>query len=630
MRIIEELKKLNGIDDGVSEALPAQIKREVGPADDDLNAKILRKINVLASALAAAFEREGIDLDANLVADDIRRDCGLMGGVVGTDALDAENNPFDAATKQMHDMGPVDTEEACRTLLEVPTHEFVKVFVDGLKRGRGLLPGGPHGMLPGPRGAIPMRRRGGMLPPPRRRIGEGEEKEPSGYIAKLIRKYSRMLKESASLVEKITDLKAYYNSKNNKDRFAKANITEEDFLKLADVDPTHKQGTNGGGTYIEWLLRLVMSGTETMEGLLRSANEYRDQLSAYEDLKKRKRLPEAKRDIMQIKSLNELIDVVANRGEEPEQAAAEGGEAEGQEAGGKEGGSGSMSDFKQDLRNFPELCQKLTWPDAVTDSYDKHLELVGENPKWEIWKIKSPLGAFVMDQYGDGAKWCVGGFGYKGREGKRSAESYYNNYLNGGEGVYVCFQQKNKNAKRPYNKGLITFDDAARTSVSQFNHSNNSSWYNDTHSSDNTVEEFARFLAEEDLTGALRGTEFGNCESVKIADQLAKLKAGEPYVYDGTPIKSLFYGTVKNIVFSDDYHRQVRDAGGGQTYIGVPHMAFSRLKELESVHIPNSVQYIGMASFPDNENLKIYIASDAHIKVASDMFELVQKHAVDE
>lgn len=700
MRLLESLKKLHEID----ELVPVKRSSEVVVADD-LNSRLLKKIDIIAEALAHAFEKEGIDLDAELIADDIRRDCGLMGEVISTDELDVENNPFDAATKAMHDMGPIDTNHACQTLLMVSPHEFVQVFLNGLKRNRGLLPGGVGNR------ALPHR-------PEPRRIGEGKEKDYS-YIDSLAKKFSEVTEckeelheeegedipapegvtfdlsdgsgepvevtvkdgevvegpeglktfdeqmnflakdeqeaidgydtvialvedehvkeqlqhireeeiahkdyleavkkdhslvyshedkeeeeeseeeveviEEAVLTEKITDLKAYYNSAKNKERFQEVGMSEKDFMRLADIDPTHKEGTNGGGTYIEWLLRLITSGTTNFREMLQAAHEYKDQLSAYEDLKKRKRIPENKRDIMQIKSLPELVNLVATRGEEeaPKEPGKEGEE--------EKKSSGSMSDFKQDLKDFPALCQKLTWPDKVEGTYEDHMELVGENDKWEVWKVKSPLGAFIFDQWGDGAKWCVGGFGYKGEDGKRSANNYYNNYLHNGEGVYVCFQQKNKNEPRPHNKALITFNDKARYSVSQFNHANNSSYYSGGYSGD-TAAEFARFLSEENLLDVLKGTEFGNCESIKDVETAERLKNGEPYVYSGEKVKNQFKDAIKKVVFEEGYSRTVKLRRQDQQVelIGIPENAFRDCKNLEEVEVPIEIQAIGFHAF---------------------------------
>ena len=699
MRLYEELMKLKEMD----ELVPVKGKAEVAVVDDDLNSKLLKKIDLIADALAHAFEKEGINLDASLIADDIRRDCGLMGDVISTDELDVEHNPFDAATKQMHDMGPIDTNHACQTLLMVSPHEFVQVFLNGLKRNRGLLPGGMDGR------ALPHR-------PEPRRIGEGKEKDYS-YIDSLAKKFSEVTEckeelheedddnislesdkpqeiesqdvfvseedvpgtfeeqmdflaadedeaiagyekiialvedehikeqlkkilveekahkkflvavkkdptleysheeeevkekevevelpadevviepiEEEVLTEKITDIKGYYNSSKNKEKFKNAGLDEKRFMQVVAIDPTYTEGSNKAGTYFEWLLRLITTGTTNFREMMQAAHEYKDQLSAFEDLKRRKRLPENKRDIMQIKNLAELVNVVATRGEE--EAPKEAGE-EGEE--GEKKSTGSMSDFKQDLKDFPALCQKLTWPDPVTGTYEDHMELVGENDKWEVWKVKSPLGAFIFDQWGDGAKWCVGGFGYKGEEGKRSATSYYPNYLRNGEGVYVCFQQKNKNTPRPYNKALITFNDKARYSVSQFNHSNNGSYYSGGYSSD-TAAEFARFLSEENLLDVLKGTEFGNCESIKDVETAERLKKGEPYVYGGEKVKNQFKDAIKKVVFEEGYSRTIKLRRQDQQVelVGIPENAFRDCKNLEEVEVPIEIQAIGFHAF---------------------------------
>lgn len=196
MKLTEELKKLNEIDE--FELVPFERKREVAKVNQDgLNEKLLKKIKLIAEALALEFEAEGIDLDADLIADDIKRDCGLMGDIIDTDELDMDN-PFDAATKEMHDMGPIDKNMACQTLLNVPPHEFVAVFIDGLKRERGLLPGGmDRRELPHPHGRMEL---------PHRRFGESIGKDYS-YIDSLVKKFSAGLKECKKMSEDLDEEK---------------------------------------------------------------------------------------------------------------------------------------------------------------------------------------------------------------------------------------------------------------------------------------------------------------------------------------------------------------------------------------------------------------------------------------
>ena len=566
----------------------------LSPAND-LNAKLLKKIEMISDALQHAFEEEGLNLDAKLIAQDIIRDCGLMGGIRSTDELDVENNPFDAATKEMHDRGPVDPNMACQMLLNVPVHEFVAVFMNGLRRDRGLLPG-PNGRRGLPNGPAPrmIGRRGNFR--------EGAEKDYS-YIYELADKYSKLLNECNEelLTEKITDIKAYYNGARNKDRFKDINMSEKDFFRLAEVDPTYKKGSNGAGTYLEWLLRLITNGTTTFRDILAAEHEYQDQLRAFDDLKRRKRLPENRRDIMQVQDLRALMNLVATRGEE--EVSNVSGEENAEEQPVK---STSTSDFKQDLKDFPEFCRKLGWPENVTDSADEHLECVGENGTWEVWKVKSPLGAYIFDQWGDGAKWCVGGFGRRGAEGKRDAEYYYPHYLNGGKGVYVCFQKKNKGEQRPYNKALITFDDESRYKVSQFNHSNNASYYSDSYSSD-TASEFSRFLSEEGLLDVLKKTEFKNCESIKDAETAEKLKNGEPYVYAGEDIKPQFKESIKKIVFEEGYDKKIFMSENGERIeiVGIPNKAFKGCVNLEEVDMPVTVVGIGYNAFAGCDKVRI-------------------------
>lgn len=119
------------------------------PAEDDLNVRLMAKVGVLSKALAKALEDNGFgrDIDPELIKKDIIRDCGLMGGVVSASELDADSNPFDAETKRMHDMGPVDVNGACQELLRVTPEEFAGRIIQGLKGSRGLI-GGPRRGVP--------------------------------------------------------------------------------------------------------------------------------------------------------------------------------------------------------------------------------------------------------------------------------------------------------------------------------------------------------------------------------------------------------------------------------------------------------------------------------------------------
>ncbi len=112
--------------------------------DNDINARLMAKIEQIARALKTEIEKNrlGNDIDVEAIKKDLIRDCGLMGDIISTDELDM-NNPFDRATKEMHDMGPVDTNMACHTLLNVDPREFASVVIRGIMRERNLL-GGPR------------------------------------------------------------------------------------------------------------------------------------------------------------------------------------------------------------------------------------------------------------------------------------------------------------------------------------------------------------------------------------------------------------------------------------------------------------------------------------------------------
>lgn len=150
--IKEALNKLNEEDFVVVDVPANEIivptTTEIATSKDDINSKLISKIEAIAEKLADAFKKEHINLDPELIKQDMIRDCGLMGGIVSTDELDI-NNPFDAATKEMHDIGPVNTQQACAELLRVTPEEFVNRFMMGMRmanRSGNLLPPGHEPM----------------------------------------------------------------------------------------------------------------------------------------------------------------------------------------------------------------------------------------------------------------------------------------------------------------------------------------------------------------------------------------------------------------------------------------------------------------------------------------------------
>ena len=537
-RIIKEaLQKLKE----ENELVPVSKRNEIATADD-LDKKLLAKINSIAKALKAAFEDEGIDLDADLIAKDMIRDCGLMGGIVDDAELDVENNPFDAATKQMHDMGPVDRDLACQTLLNVQPHEFVAVFLNGLKRDRNLLPPGARGQLPGPNGrrALPHR------PAPRR---IGEDLENTDYIEILVKKFAPMASlDEELLVEKITDLHGHYN-RNVKDKFEQKGLTEEDFNKMANLDPTHQDNTNGGGSYIEWLTRLILKGYTTYEEMMHEAHEYQDQLQIFDEQKKRNRLPAERKDIMQYRSLQALMQMLQDLG-------AAGNEEEDQ-MGGHSDFVQEMGDIRAALRNLIRLEDRQI-PQEIQNTSDV-FEFIGGNNEWDLIMPKNYWGTAILDKWGKGAGWCVGGMlgSNSGMNQIDQAKHYYNNYAQG-RNVYLCIQNKDKNASRPTNKYLITLSPDGQppyNATYQFNDASNNSVARDGRWGANWNEReedaFSAFLIENGLFDILKNSRFKNCPIFSNAENIERLQRGEPFEYTGGRIRDNFRAAMKVLEFTD-------------------------------------------------------------------------------
>lgn len=511
MRLREELEKLNELDD--DKMLPSRLGRhEVATRDDDLNAKLLAKINVIAQGLADAFKDEGIDLDAQLIVDDIKRDCGLMGDVISTDELDVENNPFDAATKQMHDMGPVDRNHACQTLLNVPPHEFVSVIINGLKRGRGLLPGGME------RRALPNR----QMP---RRIGEAKEKDYS-YIDELVKKYSSQVKvnedvdggwrelptfedvkefgkgskwcvagedgeyyfnaytrhgevfvgrgegEDRVLALKKPDGTIYkkfdindnavneelltekiqdlkaYFKKNLKDKFEEMGLSEREFMKIAALDPTYKRESPN------------IAG-DYIEWLLRMITK---KVMTYDEMM---HIGQEWHDVLHIfddyKKRNKLP---ADRKDIMRFKTFDELFSFLQSLGGDitvDADDGTS--FKHAIQNIRGALVAICGfkdeeiPSEIQNTEDA-LTFCGEANGWELYRINSVWGAMLADTYGidwgAGATWCTGGqYMYQGqpRKGKEllsSAQTHYGNYTR--NHTLFFFANKDNSILRPKNK----------------------------------------------------------------------------------------------------------------------------------------------------------------------------------
>jgi hypothetical protein len=336
---------------------------------------------------------------------------------------------------------------------------------------------------------------------------------------------------------------------------------------LAKLDPTIDQSKkpdeilkSAQGPYMKWLIRCLKNSSYEEVG--HSAHEYRDQLSAFDDLKKRNRLPSDKRDIMRYKDLHELMSMLQGLG--------------GDFA--SDDDSGVSSDFKQelqDIRGF--LCKLCRLEDSQIDSsvqkWSDIMDYVGGNSKWEIWAAKSFWATMIFDRWGNGAGWCVGGMlgNNYGMDQVRQAQRYYANYSGGGA-TYVCFQQTDKNAPRPDNKFLITLGpngSEPEYGNYQFNNADNvtqrsgNEWGNDAQ-----MDAFGAFLVKEGLYDILKGSRFSGCDVFQVEENKKRLEAGEPYEYFGGKIRDTFKPLIGKIAFKDSSGRdRVVDAKASPAFL---------------------------------------------------------------
>lgn len=333
-------------------------------------------------------------------------------------------------------------------------------------------------------------------------------------------------------------------------------------VALAKLDPTTAQDKSpeeilktAQGPYMQWLIRcLKNSSYEEME---RSSHEYHDQLSAFDDLKKRNRLPEDKRDIMKYKDLHELMVMLQGLGGD---FASEEGSA-----------VTVSSDFKQelqDIRGF--ICRLCRLEDGQIDQsiqkWTDVMDYIGGNAKWEIWAAKNFWATMIFDRWGNGAGWCVGGMlgNNYGMEQVRQAQRYYGNYDAGGA-TYVCFQQTDKNAPRPDNKFLITLgpngSEPETSAGYQFNNSDNRP--QGGYGKEAQMDAFGAFLIREGLYDIFKASRFSGCEVFAVEENKRRLEAGEPYEYVGGRIREIFRPLIKTISFTDSrgQHRNVNVEG---------------------------------------------------------------------
>ena len=326
-------------------------------------------------------------------------------------------------------------------------------------------------------------------------------------------------------------------------------------LAIAKIDPTftgreienpEEALKKNPGSYFDWLVRMIKKNYISYEDMIQDAHEFTDQLKIFTDLKKKNRIPADKKDIMKFKTLHDLMEMIQELGATSD--------------------DGSVSEFRQDVSNIRQALVNIVGvrdrdiPQSIQNT-DDVLKFIGGNEEWDIIVPQSYWGTAILDRWGNGAGWCVGGMlgNNRGMDQIRQAENYYNHYNQGGA-KYVCFQRKNKSAPRPTNKYLITLGPRGvlpETSAGyQFNDANNHTQYLGERSygddyQDGQMAAFAKFLQDNGLVEIFKNSEFGDCACFLDIENRERLEKGEPYKYAGGKVKSAFKDVIKTIEFED-------------------------------------------------------------------------------
>lgn len=410
-------------------------------------------------------------------------------------------------------------------------------------------------------------------------------------------------------------------------------------LAIAKLDPTFKGReeesdeaalNKNQGSYFDWLIRLINKGTVTYDQLMQDAHEYTDQLKAFDDQKKRNRLPADKKDIMQFKSLDALMDMLMELG-----AAAD--------------ENTTHSDFKQDIKDIRQglanICKFSNInniPQSI-QSVDDVLELIGENDKWEIWAAKNKYGTMLFDSWGKGAGWCVGGMLGSPRDGEQQAEAadyYFNNYAKNG-GTYVCFQQKDKNASRPSNKYLITLGPNGTRpengySGYQFNDANNRTVDGDS-SDEGSMVALAKFLKDNGLVDAMKNSKFKDLEAFNIINKLDSLERGEPFEYTDGEISQVWKDKIKTLKFkyngetftvNVEEHPEFLNGESANEMFNIKELAEGKPYTYDGTAIPQSLrEAVKDVVFAEGEAYQVTPSNLALFKNAPDDFFAVPNRA---
>ena len=182
-----------------------------------------------------------------------------------------------------------------------------------------------------------------------------------------------------ALLEGLEDLKKHYPK-----------VKEEDFMRIVELDPTYKKGSDKAGKYTKWLLTLASRNN----GLIPDEGHLNDVLTRFDSEKNKLK----EKDIFKFKSAQEVDDYLNNYENYKDESA------------------------RQKLRQV----QKKVHSAELDEEADK----VFEDEDWEVWIPKTYEASCKL---GRGTSWCTA---------TTQDDYYYRMYSSQGP-LYININKKN-------------------------------------------------------------------------------------------------------------------------------------------------------------------------------------------
>ena len=324
-------------------------------------------------------------------------------------------------------------------------------------------------------------------------------------------------------------------------------------FKGRDIQDPEQALNKDKGSYFDWLIRLIKKGKVSYENMMSNKDTFIDVLAHFDDLKKRNRLPADKKDIMQFKDTDELNVLINSLGGDIDTEQAESTTFKGVIKNIR-GALQAVCGFKnneipEEIKDTEDcltlICENSKW------------ELWQINSIWgamlaDTYGIDWGAGA----TWCTGGQYLRGDSPRKGMELYNSANQHYPGYTRNGNVLYF-FQQKDNTVARPWDKFQFTLINGY-TVDSFFHANDHPAGLDNQgkvtcdRSSYNTAEVMAAFIQQEGLLDAMKSSALRGIEPIIDAENRVRLEQGEPYMYTGGKIKDSFKNLIKNIVFEYD------------------------------------------------------------------------------